>query len=69
MLDFYFDWVVLGLSALFTFGVIEILFNKLTPNTIPERLSNFFTRILWTARGAAIAFYAAIAIAKIFLDL
>ena len=67
MLDF--DWIVFGLSAVFTFAIVEILFKKLTPDVIPKNLVDFFAEIVWKARGATIAFYAAIAIAKIFLGL
>ena len=72
MLDFLqsnFDWVVFILSAVLTFGVIGYLFTKLTPNVIPANLAGFFGGILWAALGVATAFYAAIAIAKIFLGL
>lgn len=50
-------YILLGLSAIVTFGIIGYLFTKLTPAVIPANLLGFFMGILWTALWAAIVFY------------
>lgn len=53
------SYILLGLSAVVTFGIIVYLFAKLTPAVIPQNLVGFFTGILWTALWIAILFYVA----------
>ena len=59
-------YIILGVAFIITLVAIFVLYNKLTPDNVPDNLAGYFVGALKLVLAIVVAGYAAMAVAGLF---